>query len=148
MVCAGIRRYALSALLTHNSIIKTNVAVICACLPCLKAFAKHHLGHTWLFRASTQRTLNQALSFLNTRPQPEVAELDAPRWDSSRRSGRSMAYRELGGDQRSETNKNREGGSGGEASEIEVAENAGSVGVGRSDGLHRAECGRGWISND
>lgn len=64
-----------------NSIIETNVAIICACLPCLKALAKRHLGHTWLFKASTQRTVNQALSFLNTRPlEPAAGEGIAELW--------------------------------------------------------------------
>ncbi|PKS05397.1 hypothetical protein jhhlp_008773 [Lomentospora prolificans] len=66
-------------------IIEINVAIICACLPCLKAFVKCYFPN-FILSARTQQTVNQALSFLNTTPQPPVlpvGERNEP-WNGSR----------------------------------------------------------------
>ncbi|CAI4213660.1 unnamed protein product [Parascedosporium putredinis] len=68
-------------------IIEINVAIICACLPCLKAFLSHHFPNAFFFSERTQGTVNQALSFLNTTPPAAapVQELASP-WQRTRDS--------------------------------------------------------------
>ncbi|KAL2106656.1 hypothetical protein VUR80DRAFT_6421 [Thermomyces stellatus] len=120
-------------------VIETNVAITCACLPCLKAFVKHHFGHTWLFHARTQHNVNRTLSFLRTRGREEWAAGDDPPWDGTKRSRRSMAYRELG-DQQSD--KSRQWGDRGIPSDgdaVELSESVSSGVVGRREGVQGPE---------
>jgi hypothetical protein len=39
--------------------LEMNIAIVCACLPSLPAFTKHHFAHTSLFRACTRYTITQ-----------------------------------------------------------------------------------------
>ena len=148
--CVGAQKWSQSPMkpadMPCDSVIETNVAIICACLPCLKAFARRHLGNTWLFRSSAERSVAQALTFLNTRRRTEAVPGGGPEvWDGSRRSRRSMAYVELGDDR---SDKSREWDPGGDecAADVFEPETSQSSGLGAPAGhktgtkTHGPEC--------
>ncbi|SPO01923.1 uncharacterized protein DNG_04596 [Cephalotrichum gorgonifer] len=114
-------------------LIEVYVAIICACLPCLKAFAKHHFGHTWLFNPRTVRTVKEALSFVNSMTQQTGGAVnDGAPWDGNRLSVRSVSFRDLGDNQ---SNKSAHWTGSEEIAEVPSGERSDVLGCQRLKGL-------------
>lgn len=60
--------------------------IICACLPCLRAFVKHFFPDSFLFRETTEeRVTSLALSFVSAIP-VQLRDFNTPQWTNNRRS--------------------------------------------------------------